>query len=286
MLFMTTIAKLISPLRSMLEGNSTHDLTGLLAINAITANLEPLIEIQADLSAFAENVKVLFAKHFPADYISKQEQHHHSSIALLRKNQAVLMEQLDTVYDSDLPPCAFAPHVIDRCKAFPHCPGSFRAVLEAEVSRTRECTAKSIAPAHKGMTALASSWLEDCRDLYSLFSANFGSYMPRDEQDYEFRGRFLNYWDDLLELKTNTSASWSLDRWDYLYYLEATYLRARADTEGAVSLDGSVMFDDWDAMDFYWTTLCARGQPLEGEGKADNSTTSLLPAIFLQSTLW
>jgi hypothetical protein len=40
-----TIVKLISPLRSMFAGSPTQNLTELLSTDAITANLNPLVEI-------------------------------------------------------------------------------------------------------------------------------------------------------------------------------------------------------------------------------------------------
>jgi hypothetical protein len=289
MLLLATIVKLISPLRSMLEASPTHNLTELLATDAITASLDSLIEIQADLSEFAENVKVLFAKHFPADYIGNQDRHDPSSMNFLRINQAVIVKELGTVYDPENSPCAFAPHVIDHCEELVPRSGSFLAVLQAEGVRTRECVARSITPAAAGIYALGSRWLEECRDMYSMFSTNFsGSSMPRDEQDYEFRKRYLSYADDLLELKANTPASRCrvMERYYYLDNLKTVYRTAAKNSAIVVSLDGSVSLDDWHAIDSYWKTLCqvARGQLLEGEEDADNSTTSLLPEMFQQPT--
>jgi hypothetical protein len=77
-----TIVKLISPLRSMFAGSPTQNLTELLSTDAITANLNPLVEIQADLSKFGEAVEILFNKHFPADYLVLQDQHDPWAVAM------------------------------------------------------------------------------------------------------------------------------------------------------------------------------------------------------------
>lgn len=274
MLFVTTVVKLLSPLRLMLGGNhatSTHNLTELLATDAITASLNPLVGIQTDLSKFAEGMKIRFTKHFPADYINTPDRDHQYSMAELKDHQNALLKYFDTVLDPDLSHCVFDPQTMDLCKESVPRPGSFRAVVEAEALRTRKCAGSFIIPAYRSMILLQRNWIEDTHAHYTL---NLGPYIAKSVQDYEFRRRFLGYWDDLLELKISMSKSWTLERYDYLQFLEAAYVEAAKNSLVAISLDGSVLLDDWHAIHTYWTTLCheLRCTLLD----VDNSTASIL----------
>ena len=266
----------------MFAASPTQNLTELLSADAITANLNPLVKIQADLSRFGEAVEIMFNKHFPAKYLVLHDQHDLWAVTVLRMNQAILMEPFDTVYDpSTSSPCAFASHVIDRCKESMPDPGSFPAILEAESMRLRECAANSISPAYKGMSALVSCSLENNHDLVSR---DMSSWFAESVQEYEFARRFWSYWEGLLKLKISTSKSWTDERKLYLGRLEKMYLKAARDIPAAIDSDDSVSIEDRRAMDSYWATLCwrARGPLID----ADNSTASLFPEMFHQPTLW
>lgn len=279
-----TIVKLISPLRSMFAGSPIQNLTELLATDAFTVSLNPLLDITADLSKFGEAVEILFNKHFPVAYLALQDQHDPWAVTVLRMNQAILMEPFGTVYDPNKSsPCALASQVIDRCEEPMPDPGSFHAVLEAEAVRTRECAANSISPAYKGMSTLVSCSLENNHDLYSR---GMSSRVAESVQEYEFARRFWSYWEGLLELKISTSKSWTDERKLYLGRLERMYLKAARDISAAsaIDLDDSVAIDDRRAVDSYWTILCrcARGPLID----ADNSTASLFPEMFQQPAFW
>jgi hypothetical protein len=284
---MDTIVKLLSPLRSMFEGSPTQNLTELLSTDAITADLNPLVEIQADLSKFGQGIEILFNKHSPADYLNLQDQHNHWPVTVLRQNQALLTESFGTTYDPNLSPCAFAPHIIVRCEnPAPH-PASFHALLKAETVRTRACAASSISPASNAMFALASGWLDDNYELYWL---DFNAWSPESAQEYDFGIRFWAYWQELLGLKTHMAEAWSCERVDYLWRLERVYLEvgARDGLAGADFLDGGVGLDDedWAAADAYWGALCREAGRSVEDGAGWNSSVSLLPVMLEELTFW
>jgi hypothetical protein len=284
---MDTIVKLLSPLRSMFADNPTQNLTELLSTDAITADLNPLVEIQADLSKFGQGIEILFNKHFPADYLIQQDQHDHWSVTVLRQNQALLTESFGTTYDPNLPPCVLAPGVIHHCEnPAPH-PTSFRALLEAETARTRACATTSISPASNAMFALASGWLDDNYELYWL---DFNAWTPESAQEFEFGMRFWAYWQELLGLKTRMAEAWTCERVDYLWRLERVYLEvgARDGLAGADFLDGGVGFDDedWAALDAYWGALYREARRSVGDGAGWNSSVSLLPVMLEELTFW
>jgi hypothetical protein len=68
MLLLTIIILLLSPLRLVLEDITYYTLPELLSTDAITADLNTLADVQADLFKFARTAKTIHTKHLPTDH--------------------------------------------------------------------------------------------------------------------------------------------------------------------------------------------------------------------------
>jgi hypothetical protein len=136
MLLLTTMLMLMS----VLMGAATHNLTELLAVDALTVDLDPIVEIQADMIRFADAAKILFAEHFPEDYVNTANHQQQPFMAMAQALHNNLVKLLST-FDPEMSPCRFAPLVIEPCEQLASLE-SFATILETEVLRTRECASE------------------------------------------------------------------------------------------------------------------------------------------------
>ena len=117
-----------------------HNLTELLATTAITANLSILDEIQADMTKFVNSAKTLYTKHFLDDHIGTADLALDASLqAEIHTVHDYLLDLFGFAFHSNNSTCAFAPYVIHLCEEAKPRIGSFRTILQSEISRTRRC---------------------------------------------------------------------------------------------------------------------------------------------------
>jgi hypothetical protein len=269
MLVLPIILMLMSSLQSVLAGTAAHNLTELLAVDAVHVNLDPVIKIQADMSKLARTAETLFAEHFPADYVSAAHQQQlplmaafqisHSGIIIIRHDSLVMHACEETS-----PPLE-----------------SFDLLLDAEMTRTGLC-ANNFLLLVKMLGVLRSIPFEDIWSEYSLvITSGPQPNSPRSSCQHDLVHRFLKYWDGFMEIETKLSASWSLAKYEYLRDLEMLYIDAGRNASIASRLGHDVLSDNWDATEPYRKTLCSKG-----EEQADNFATTLWSAMFQQPILF
>jgi hypothetical protein len=243
---------------------TTKDPTQLLTTEAITADLNLLSKIQTDLSKFLSSAKSLYTRHFLASHIGTAELAIDHNLTMgINIVHDYLMEILSSDFDLDISACAFAPFVVDLCEDEAPRIGPFSTVLKAEVLRTRRC-AGTVFRVHKQMTKLRDSYFSGTSHILLLpldFQPNipYTARLTQEEnlaQSYQLKMRFLDFWDDLLELSGLTMNLPNVERSEYLQHLESLLLVAGKNASIAVSLEDY----HWHIMDPYWTALCHRAR--------------------------
>jgi hypothetical protein len=278
MLLLATFLVLLFPLRLAMADipTATQDPTQLLTTEAITASLQPLSEIQTDLSNFMISARALYTKHFLVSHIGTADLEIDQNLTLGTDIvHDYLTEITSSEFDLDMSACAFAPFVIKLCQDEAPRVGPFSTVLKAEVLRVRRC-ASTVARVHKQMTELRESYFSGTSRIL-LLPLDFRPTIPysasltREEnlaQSHKLKMRFFDFWDDLLELSSLTMNLPNIERSEYLQRLTILLLEAGRNASIAVYLDEY----HWHAMNPYWNSLCLRARsPLVA---TDNSTSS------------
>jgi hypothetical protein len=284
MLVLPIILMLMSSLQSVLAGTAAHNLTELLAVDAVHVNLDPVIKIQADMSKLARTAETLFAEHFPADYVSAAHQQQLPLMAAFQISHSGIIIILSTGFEVDLSGCNFNRHdslVMHACEETSPPLESFDLLLDAEMTRTGLC-ANNFLLLVKMLGVLRSIPFEDIWSEYSLvITSGPQPNSPRSSCQHDLVHRFLKYWDGFMEIETKLSASWSLAKYEYLRDLEMLYIDAGRNASIASRLGHDVLSDNWDATEPYRKTLCSKG-----EEQADNFATTLWSAMFQQPILF
>jgi hypothetical protein len=205
-------------------------------------------------------------------------------MAAFQKSHTGIINVLSTGFEVDLSGCKFDRHdslVVHACEGTSPPLESFDLLLDAEMTRTGLC-ANNFLLLVKMLGVLRSIPLEDVRSDYSLVIA-LGPQpnSPRSSCQHDLVQRFLKYWDGFMEIETKLSASWSLEKYEYLRDLEMLYIDAGRNASIASRLGHNVLSDNWDATEPYRKTLC-----LKGEEEADNFATTLWSAMFQQPILF
>jgi hypothetical protein len=264
MLLLATFLVLLFPLRLAMADipTATQDPTQLLTTEAITANLQPLSEIQTDLSNFMISARALYTKHFLVSHIGTADLAIDQNLTMgIDIVHDYLVEILNSDFDLDMSACAFAPFVIELCENEAPRVGPFSAVLRAEVLRARRC-ALTVSRTHKQMTELRDSYFSGTSHILLLPldfkpTIQYSAKLTREDnltQSHKLKMRFFDFWDDLLELSALTLDLPNIERSGYLQHLETLLLDAGRNASVAVSLDEY----HWHAMKRYWNSLCDR----------------------------
>jgi len=255
---------------------ATKDPTQLLTTEAITADLNLLTKIQTDLSKFLSSAKSLYTRHFMASHIGTAELAIDHNLTMgIHIVHDYLMEILSSDFDLDISACAFAPFVVDLCEDEAPRTGTFSTILKAEVLRTRRC-AGTVSRVNKQMTELRESYSSGTSHILLLpldfqVTIPYTARLTQEEnlaQSHQLRYRFLDFWDDLLELSGLTMNLPNVERSEYLQHLESLLLVAGKNASIAVSLEEY----HWHVMNPYWTALCHRAHSLLVA--TDNSTST------------
>jgi hypothetical protein len=255
---------------------ATQDPKQLLTTEAINADLNPLSEIQTDLSKFLSSAKTLYTKHFLVSHIGTADLAIDHNLTMgIQIVHDYLMEILSSDFDLEMSTCAFAPFVVDLCKDEAPRIGPFSTVLKAEVLRVRRC-AGTISRVHKQMTELRDSYFSGTSHIL-LLPLEFQPIIPytarltQEEnlaQSHQLKVHFLGFWVDLLDLSGLTMNLPNVERSEYLQHLEILFLEAGRNASIAVSLEQY----HWHAMNPFWMALCRRAcSPLVATG---NSTST------------
>ena len=247
MLVLPIILMIMSSLQSVLAGTAAHNLTELLAVDAVHVNLDPVIKIQADMSKLARTAETLFAEHFPADYVSAAHQQQQPLLAAFQKSYTGIIKILSTGFEVDLSKCNFDRHdslVMHACEGTSPPLESFDLLLDAEMTRTGLC-ANNFLLLVKMLGVLRSVPFEDIWSEYSLvITSGPQPNSPRSSRQNDLVHRFLKYWDGFMEIETKLSASWSLAKYEYLRDLEMLYIDAGRNASIASRLGHDVLSDN------------------------------------------